>query len=170
MNTSFNRTKPLRLLAAAMAAVLIHASSLAATPKEGEPFPNLEDFGLQGALPSTAGKVVLIDFFASWCDPCRDSFPVMEDLHRQYGPQGLVIIAINLDQDEKEMREFLKKHPASFTIVRDASKKLVSKVKIPTMPSSFLLDRNGRVQAMHRGFKGEQTRQKYVREIEMLLK
>jgi len=81
-----------------------------------------------------------------------------------------VIVAVNLDTKKADMEEFLKKHPASFTIVRDASNKLVGQVKIPTMPSSFLLDREGKVYAFHRGFKGEETRKQYTTELETLLK
>jgi thiol-disulfide isomerase/thioredoxin len=142
----------------------------AAPLKEGDAFPNLAQCGLEGTLPDLSGKVVLVDFFASWCEPCKESFPVMEGLHQKYSSKGLVIVAVNLDKKKEDMEGFLKKHPASFTIVRDASNKLVGQVKIPTMPSSFLLDRGGKVHAFHHGFKGEETRNKYTEEIEALLK
>ena len=94
----------------------------------------------------------------------------MEELYKQYAGKGLVIIAINVDKKKADMDDFLKTHPASFVILRDASNKLVSQVKIPTMPSSFLLDRNGKIHAFHRGFKGDETRKQYTEEIEALLK
>ena len=90
-------------------------------------------------------------------------------MSRQYAGRGLVIITINLDKNKADMDDFLKSHPASFVILRDAGNKLVSQVKIPTMPSSFLLDRDGKIHSFHRGFKGEETRKKYVEEIEALL-
>jgi thiol-disulfide isomerase/thioredoxin len=142
----------------------------AAPPKEGDTFPDLFKFGLEGAIPDLHGKVVIVDFFASWCEPCKESFPVMEELIQKYGDKGLVIVAVNVDKKKEDMEDFLKKHPATFTILRDASSKLVSAVKIPTMPSSFLLDKEGKVRSFHRGFKGAETKKQYIEEIESLLK
>jgi peroxiredoxin len=94
----------------------------------------------------------------------------MQELYQKYSGQGLVIIAVNVDKNKADMDDFLKTHPASFVILRDASNKLVSQVKIPTMPSSFLLGRDGKIHAFHRGFKGDETRKQYAEEIEALLK
>ncbi len=165
MNTSSIKVKITALAATACLAV----AALAATPKAGDTFPDLSKFGLEGALPNTQGKVVLVDFFASWCEPCKESFPIMEELKQKYGDK-VVIIAVNVDKKKSDMEEFLKKHPSTFTIVRDAANKLVNEVKIPTMPSSFLLDRSGKVVSFHRGFKGEETKKKYIEEIDSLLK
>jgi thiol-disulfide isomerase/thioredoxin len=150
--------------------LLLGAAGLAIALKEGDPFPDLTRCGLEGSLPDLHGKIVLVDFFASWCEPCKESFPAMEELHQKYASKGLVIVAVNLDKKKEDMEDFLKKHPASFTVVRDSANKLVSQVKIPTMPSSFLLDRSGNVKAFHRGFKGAETRKQYAEEIEALLK
>jgi len=161
------KTKLITLIVVQLLGVFLAA---AAPLKEGDTFPDLTQFGLEGSVPDIHGKVVLVDFFASWCHPCQESFPVMEELYKQYAGKGLVIIAINLDKNKSDMDDFLKSYPASFVILRDANNKLVSQVKIPTMPSSFLLDRDGKVHAFHRGFKGEETRKQYVKEIEALLK
>lgn len=169
MNTSSNQIRT-KLIATVAAQLLGAFLALAAPLKEGDAFPNLTLFGLEGTVPDIQGKVVLVDFFASWCDPCKASFPVMQELHQKYADKGLVIIAINVDKSQANMDDFLKSHPASFVILRDAGNKLVSQVKIPTMPSSFLLDRNDKIHAFHRGFKGEETRKKYIEEIEALLK
>jgi thiol-disulfide isomerase/thioredoxin len=156
---------------AVIAAVAICTNAATAgTPAKGEKFPDLSTYGLEGTLPSFQGKVVLVDFFASWCGPCQESFPAMEKLHQKYGSQGLVIVAINLDKKPEEMRQFLKDHPVTFATVRDGTFKLVNDVKIPTMPSSFLLDRSGKVFAVHRGFEGAKTEKQYAEEIESLLK
>ena len=164
-------SKKIKLLTVAIATfALAGVLTPAAPPKEGDPFPDLTKFGLEGALPDTAGKVVIVDFFASWCEPCKESFPAMEELKQKYGDKGLVIIAINVDKKKSDMEDFVKKHPVTFTIVRDASNKLVNEVKIPTMPSSFVLDKSGRVHSFHRGYKGVETKKKYAEEIEALLK
>ena len=171
MNISSNRIRLPLLRSAALASVLLLSGiAPAALPKEGESFPDLAKYHLEGTLPDLHGKIVLVDFFASWCEPCKESFPAMEELQQKYGDKGLVILAINVDKKKEDMEDFLKKHPVTFTILRDASNKLVNEVKIPTMPSSFLLDRNGKVVAFHRGFKGAETRKKYLEQIESLLK
>ena len=167
MNTSSNKTK---FVAALAARLLTALATLAATPKPGDAFPDLSKFGLEGTLPEMKGKVVLVDFFASWCGPCKESFPAMQELHKKHAGKDFVIIAINVDKKKSDMEDFLKKHPADFAIVRDAASKLVNEVKIPTMPTSFVIDRTGKVHSMHRGFKGEESRKKYAEEIEALLK
>jgi thiol-disulfide isomerase/thioredoxin len=156
---------------AALLTLLLTTLLAAAAPlKTGDAFPDLTKFNLEGTLPDTKGKIVLVDFFASWCGPCKESFPAMQELHKKFAGKDFVIIAINLDQKKADMDDFLNKHPADFAIVRDGANKLVSTVKIPTMPTSFLLGRDGKVVSVHRGFKGEETRKKYAEEIEALLK
>ena len=171
MNTSFDKIKRPALRSAALGMLfLLGGVALAGLPKEGDAFPDLAKYNLEGTIPDLHGKIVLVDFFASWCDPCKESFPAMEELKQKYGDKGLVILAINVDKKKEDMEDFLRKHPVTFTILRDASNKLVNDVKIPTMPSSFLLDRNGKVVAFHRGFKGAETKKKYAEQIEPLLK
>ncbi|MBL9137869.1 MAG: TlpA family protein disulfide reductase [Verrucomicrobiales bacterium] len=172
-STFINPTR--RLFARALVPILLAVaalsnSAIAATPKVGEAFPDLTKAGLEGGLPDLSGKIVLVDFFASWCGPCQESFPAMEELQKKYGSKGLVIVAVNEDQKREDMDSFLKQHKVTFTIVRDPGSGLVSKVRIPTMPTSFLLDKEGKVRAMHRGFKGKETLRKYEEDIEALLK
>jgi cytochrome c biogenesis protein CcmG/thiol:disulfide interchange protein DsbE len=139
--------------------------------KVGDPLPDLTSYQLEGKLPELAkDKVILLDFWASWCGPCAESFPIMEELNKKYGSQGLVIIAVNEDEKKGNMDNFLKKHNVTFSVVRDARQKLVEKAGIPTMPSSILIDRHGRVVFAHSGFHGSETKKQYEREIESLLK
>jgi cytochrome c biogenesis protein CcmG, thiol:disulfide interchange protein DsbE len=138
--------------------------------KVGDPLPDLNTFGLEGKLPGDLkGKVVILDFWASWCGPCKESFPVMEELHQKYGAKGLVILAVNVDEDAGAMKDFLKSHPAHFVIVRDANKKLVSTANIASMPSSFVVGTDGKVISAHKGFHGKESTKQYVEEIEKLL-
>jgi thiol-disulfide isomerase/thioredoxin len=169
MSSPKSLTPSWALIAVAISFVL---SNLSAAPvKVGDLFPTLGRFQLEGALPEKLeGKVVLVDFWASWCGPCKKSFPVLNDLHKTYQERGLVILAVSVDKDRAAMEAFLKKMPASFSIVRDAGQKLVAAASVAAMPSSFLLDGHGRVRFLHTGFKGDETRQQYVKEIEELLK
>ena len=155
------------------AAALFYGYSVAAIAamKIGDSLPDLAPMKLEGSLPDgLKGKVVLLDFWASWCDPCKESFPAMEELHTRYLNQGLTILAVNVDDKRADMDVFLKKHHGTFPIVRDAGKKLVSHAGIATMPTSFLIDRQGKVRFVHSGFHGEETKKKYQQEIEALLK
>jgi len=139
--------------------------------KVGDRFPDLNGFKLEGKLPDALkGKIVIVDFWASWCQPCKESFPAMNDLQKQYGDQGLVIIAVNEDEEKSDMQDFLKANTAAFTVVRDAKQQLVAVAGIQTMPSSFILDDTGKVRFTHTGFHGTETRKEYGQQIEALLK
>ena len=125
---------------------------------------------LEGDLPDQSkDRVVLIDFWASWCGPCKESFPVMEELQKTYGRRGLRVIAVNVDEKRSDMEHFLKDHPVGFTVARDARQVLVEKADIGTMPSSFILDSSGKVRFAHSGFHGSETKKEYEHEIESLL-
>jgi thiol-disulfide isomerase/thioredoxin len=153
------------------AAILFIAAPLVyAEIKSGDKFPDLAAFKLEGKPPETLhDKVVIVDFWASWCVPCKESFPVMDELNKKYSARGLVIIAVNVDEKRSDMDDFVKANPVSFAIVRDASQKLVDKAGIATMPSSFVLDRSGKVRFIHSGFHGDKTRKEYMEQIESLL-
>ena len=100
-----------------------------------------------------SGKVVLIDFWASWCGPCRQSFPWMNDMHTKYHDDGLVIVAINVDNDLAAANRFLTDYPARFQVRFDADKSLAREYEVVAMPSSLLIGRGGQVVEQHLGFK-----------------
>jgi thiol-disulfide isomerase/thioredoxin len=129
---------------------------------------NLDDHSFDQAI-ARGDQPVLVDFWASWCLPCAKSFPVLDELQKKYGDK-LVIVAVNIDEKAANMDSFLKKHPVAFIVVRDPEQKLVATVEPATMPTSFILDGEGKVRFLHNGFHGEDTRKEYVSEIESLLK
>ncbi len=137
--------------------------------KAGDAMPNLAGFALTGTVPETKGKVVLVDFWASWCGPCKESFPALGRLHEKYKDKGLVIVAIGVDETPAKFEEFLKKQKPAFAIVHDREHKVVPVFKPATMPTSYLIDRKGAVRVVHTGFKGAKTEEEYVKEIEALL-
>ena len=104
-------------------------------------------------LTSHAGKVVVVDFWASWCVPCRRSFPWLNDMHQKYADEGLVIIGVNLDADRSEAMKFLEEFPAEFSIFYDESKDLAREFGVVAMPSSFVIGRDGQIRKKHFGFK-----------------
>jgi len=99
------------------------------------------------------GKVVYLDFWASWCDPCRDSFPWMAELKETYGAQGLEIIAVNLDKERQQADEFLQTLEVNFIVAFDPAGESASKYELRGMPGSYLIGRDGNIHASHLGFR-----------------
>jgi thiol-disulfide isomerase/thioredoxin len=158
---------------AVLAALFLMLSTRAAYAdfKEGDMLPDLTSFELEGKLPDELkGQVILLDFWASWCAPCRSSFPVMEALSKEYAGQGLTVIAISVDERRANMRTFVEGAKISFTVVGDSRHKLVAAADIRTMPTSFLIDRAGKIRFVHAGFEVDKTKREYVKEIEQLLR
>ena len=106
-------------------------------------------------LSKLKGKVVYVDFWASWCGPCRKSFPWMNKMHAKYGEQGLEIIGITLDEDKAQARRFLKKLPALFTVAYDTQGTVADLYKVQVMPTSYLIDKQGNLVLTHKGFKNK---------------
>ena len=127
---------------------------------------------VRAALPPelgpVVGKVVWVDFWASWCVPCRRSFPWMNTMHHKYADQGLEIIAVNLDMERALADGFLAQTPAEFALRFDPEGKLATQFEVQAMPSSFLLDGTGKVIAAHYGFKLADT-DEYERQIQAAL-
>lgn len=109
----------------------------------------------QGAmsLQELRGQVVYVDFWASWCGPCRKSFPWMNAMQQRYGKDGFTIVAINVDSDPALARQFLSDNKAGFTIAYDHEGVIARQFKVMAMPSSYLIDRDGNVHATHLGFR-----------------
>ncbi len=119
-------------------------------------------------LTTYAGKVVYVDFWASWCAPCRQSFPWMNNLHKQKARDGLVIIAVNVDQDLKLADQFIKQFNPAFSILFDSNGKLASSFNVAGMPSAYIIGRDGKIRFTHIGFHENKTEQ-YEQEIQSLL-
>lgn len=152
---------------------LLLAAGLRAEIKVGDTFPDLAGAGvvpLAGAAwPKTAGAVVLVDFWASWCAPCKASFPAMAKLHADFSARGLVIAAVSVDEKVAPAEAFARKLAAPFATLLDRDKKLVSAVAVPAMPTSYLVGPDGRVRAIYQGFHGEETDRVVRRDIEAAL-
>jgi cytochrome c biogenesis protein CcmG/thiol:disulfide interchange protein DsbE len=114
------------------------------------------------------GKVVVIDFWASWCAPCRQSFPWLNEMHAKYGDRGLVVIGVNVDRERAEADRFLKQTPAEFPIVYDPDGLLAARYQVPGMPSSYIIGRDGQQSGIHIGFRNG-TREEREAELERLL-
>ena len=109
-------------------------------------------------LSKYRGKVVYLDFWASWCEPCKRSFPWMNELQTLYGEDGFEIIAVNLDTSRKDAEAFLKQMPAKFDVAFDKSGKTAEAYNLKAMPSSFLIDRNGKLVHKSLGYRVEEKK------------
>ena len=114
------------------------------------------------------GRVVYVDFWASWCAPCKQSFPWMNDMQAKYGPRGFSIVGVNVDQKREDADKFLASTPANFLVAYDTSGKVAEAYQPKGMPTSFLIGADGKVRAVHVGFKDSQ-REVLEREIEAAL-
>jgi thiol-disulfide isomerase/thioredoxin len=109
------------------------------------------------SLDSLRGRMVLVDFWASWCEPCRKSFPWLKSLHDRYGAHGLAIVAVDLDKDRDAADKFLAKYPAPFIVAFDPAGKTAEAFKVSAMPSSYLLGPTGEILHAHAGFDPRKT-------------
>lgn len=142
-----NRMKNLLLF---MGLTLFSAMTIAADG--APPFKLPSEKGMVD-LQKMRGQVVYVDFWASWCPPCRKSFPWMNEMHNKYKKEGLKIVAINLDNDREPIQKFLEKNPADFTIAYDPGGNIAKKYNLQGMPTSYIIDRNGKIKKIHIGFR-----------------
>lgn len=109
------------------------------------------------SLDKLKGKVVYLDFWASWCIPCRKSFPWMKELQARYHDEGLVVVAVNLDKKKDKADEFLKHFSNNFIVAFDPDGKIAEKYKVMGMPSTYLINRKGQIALSHIGFRESDT-------------
>lgn len=109
--------------------------------------------GEQVSLASLQGQLVYLDFWASWCGPCRESFPWLNRLQSRFAGQGLKVVAINVDSDREAAQGFLQRYPAQFTVLYDPSETVSRQYALPGMPVSFLIAPDGRIIGRHVGFR-----------------
>jgi cytochrome c biogenesis protein CcmG, thiol:disulfide interchange protein DsbE len=117
---------------------------------------------------ANAGKAVYVDFWASWCGPCRQSFPWLNDMQKKYGSKGLVVVGINVDKKREDADKFLAAIPAEFTLAFDPTGQTPKEWGVKGMPSSYLIGRDGRIRLIHAGFR-EQDRDALEEQIKKAL-
>mgnify|MGYP006279542103 CR=1 FL=1 len=169
--TSFRPRAP--GVAAALIAVSLlglAATAYALRPGERAPEIGLRDLdGNRVTIASLRGNVVLVDFWASWCEPCAEEMPHLERLYQRYRDQGFRVVAVSQDRRLSNVRSFLRRHSVSFPVVHDASHQVSGRYQPPGMPSSFIIDRRGIVRHVHEGYRSGDERA-MEREIRALLR
>ena len=124
--------------------------------------PSLSQPGQSIALADFRGKVVYLDFWASWCGPCRLSFPQLQRLRDEFGPADFEVLAVNVDEFEPDAITFLQEIPVTYPVIRDAAGDSPALYGVLGMPTGYLIDREGIVRKVHQGFRksdGEKLRQ-----------
>ncbi len=109
------------------------------------------------SLKDFKGRVVYLDFWATWCPPCRKSFPWMDEMHERYKDEGLSIIAVSVDKKREQIEQFIKKTKPAFIIAHDPTGNVAKAYELRAMPTTYLIDRNGQVVMTHMGFRSTDT-------------
>lgn len=175
-----SRRHPLKIFAlrissprAIVAVVLLIVSGLLTSPvinaAEAPTFSVKTDAGTL-SIDDFKNQVVYLDFWASWCGPCRQSFPWMNEMQARYGDQGFKVIAINLDDERANADRFLAEVQANFDIGYDPDGKTAEMYNLKVMPSSYLIDRDGNLVLAHKGFKTRDRASMETRIKELLAK
>lgn len=148
-----------------LATVFLTGTQVAAAPAHDF---TLSTDGGTISLSQYKGQVVYIDFWASWCGPCRQSFPWMSKMQQRYGEQGFKVIAINLDKEAELRDKFTAANQPRFTIAYDPEGTVAEKYNVTVMPTSYLIDRDGNIHTQHLGFNDKDS-SRLERKIEALL-
>ena len=126
----------------------VHLSAVNAADLPKHQVKDINEFNLS----QYKGKVIYLDFWASWCKPCQKSFPWMNELQKKHPADQFEVVTINLDRKSSDMDVFLKNVPAEFTVYHDPSGNVAQQFKLPGMPTSFIIDKQGKVIKKHVGF------------------
>jgi cytochrome c biogenesis protein CcmG/thiol:disulfide interchange protein DsbE len=137
------------------ALILLFATTAFADLKSGDRARDFDAQTMKGEsvkLSQLRGKVVLLDFWASWCEPCKRELPLLAKMAPRLKEKGVEIVAVNIDDNKQNAAEFLRSHGVNLTVVYDKDHKIVGSYEPPKMPSSFIIDRNGVIRAINAGF------------------
>jgi DsbE subfamily thiol:disulfide oxidoreductase len=166
------RHKFLGLVLIGVAAAGIAGAAAVAPLASGAPAPAFQLGSADGRavdLAQLKGKVVMINFWASWCGPCRKEMPILEQLNKQYRGKGLTLIGVNVEPDSKAAMNWLKETPVSFPILFDTDSRVSKLYQVAGMPNTVIVDRKGTVRYIHRGYQAG-AENEYLDQIRQLIR
>lgn len=121
------------------------------------------------SLSQFKGQVVMINFWATWCGPCRQEMPLLESIHKKYGKMGFTLLGVNVEPDPKAAEAWLKETPVSFPVLFDTKSEVSTLYSVSGMPSTVIIDRKGTIRMIHRGYKpGDEN--EYLNSIRALIR
>jgi len=166
--------RTLRLLCAAslLGSCLVAGRAAAAGPRAGEPaksFELVDATGTKVRLVDLRGKVVLLDFWASWCEPCLKELPELEKLHQRLASKGVVVVGVNIDNQRQNAQALMAKFKLTFKVLLDPAGKVVELYDPPKMPTSYVIDADGVVRYVSEGFSGAADVQKLEQQLQQQL-
>ena len=156
--------------AAALASALVVSSMVGASTNAVAPTFTLPSrAGDNVSLESLKGKVVMLNFWASWCGPCRTVMPLLEQMHKRYSSLGFTLVGVNVEANTADAERWLKDTPVSFPVLFDRDSKVSKAYDVSAMPSTVFIDRKGNIRYLHKGYKaGDES--EYLNQIRALLK
>jgi peroxiredoxin len=166
------RMRPVAILLALTVLTVVGMETAAALPAVGVAAPDFalkSDSGRNVRLRELRGQVVLVNFWASWCSPCRQELPLLNKIYTQYRAAGFALLAVSVDDERKNADAMLKQLALKFPTLFDGDKNVAKLYGVDTMPATLLIDRDGRVRYVHRGYYSGYER-KYEQQVRELLK
>lgn len=161
----------MKIIIAMLVVVSMGISQPLLAAEEGKPAPDFTLKALDGSnvkLNELRGTVVLVNFWASWCGPCRTEMPLLDNLYREYRDYGFTVLGINLDEEHSQALKLLDKVPVTFPVLFDPDNRTSETFAVDAMPTTVLIDRNGVVRHHHRGYK-EGFMDKYEQQVKELV-
>jgi peroxiredoxin len=140
----------------AMAAIVLGSSAFAAGGDAAGPAPAFTLTTLAGqpdGLSQYKGQVVMVNFWATWCGPCQQEMPLLDQMYKKYKPAGFTLIGVNVDKESPAVKELLARKPVSFPVLLDPANQVSKAYHVDEMPSSVIIDRKGQIRYIHRGYK-----------------
>ncbi len=135
-------------------ALLAAVAAVGADATGPAPLFTLNEIGGQStSLSQYKGQVVMLNFWATWCGPCQQEMPLLDQMYKKYKPAGFTLIGVNVDKDALPVKQLLDRKPVSFPVLLDPASQVSKAYHVDEMPSSVLIDRKGNVRFLHRGYK-----------------
>lgn len=144
------------------------ASGADTTGKTAPDFTLKSTTGKNVRLAEHRGDVVMVNFWATWCGPCRQEMPLLEKINKKYKDLGFTLLGVNVEADSSSMEKYLKDVPVTFPILKDGTNSVAKLYGVDGMPSTVIIDRNGTVRFIHRGYKPGYE-QKYEQQVKQLV-
>lgn len=137
----------------ALAAIVAATTAFAADSGPAPAFSLTSLSGEQAALSQYKGQVVMVNFWATWCGPCQQEMPLLDQMYKKYKPAGFTLIGVNVDKEAPAVKELLARRPVSFPVLLDPANQVSKAYHVDEMPSSVIIDRKGAIRYIHRGYK-----------------